>query len=116
MRLAEAIRDICGVTQRAGEMAFEDVGMKLGGFAAAHRVDEIAEMARSALKGLKLLSFLITNNCGVVAWDDHRTAFAIDHDADVRAVILVHFVGVGALRQAADFEEQRRGFVIMKHD
>ena len=52
--LAQPIGDVAGVAQRAGEVAFQDVGVQVARLAAAHGVNEVGEVAGAARELLDL--------------------------------------------------------------
>src|SRR5579859_7748695 len=96
-------------------MAFEDLGVQLSGFAAAHRADEIGEMAGAAFEGFDLGAVVVVDVGAGVAGNDHAAAIAMDDDADAGAEVFIHFGGASGGGQAADFEDER-GFGVIVQD
>src|SRR6266699_3525301 len=107
MGLAEAVGNVRGVTKRAGEMAFENVGFEVGMLSAPHRVDEVGKMAGTAAELLELFVFFIKSDSAVVTWDDQRAAFTVSDDANARAVIFIHVPGAMRRRKPTHFIDQR---------
>jgi hypothetical protein len=142
--LAEAIGNVSGVAEGAGKMAFEDVGVQVFLAAAADGFEEVLEMIGAAFEVFDFLVVFVVNGAAVVARDGNPAVFAFDDDADAGAFIDVHFLdeefgflagggsirffgggflgffhfllGEGVVREAADFEDQRRFVIHVEND
>ena len=114
--LAEAVADVAGVAERAGEVAFQDVGVQVVDAAAAAGIDEVFEVVVRAFPFLDDLAvFVIGGGAGVVRHGD-VAAFALDDDADACALELVHVLAVLVLGQTAHFKDERGLLVALIDD
>src|SRR6185437_7906017 len=69
--LAETIADVAQVTQRTGQMAFENVGVEIRSLAAADGLDEVAEMILAAAELLDNLALGRVGDGTTVARTNH---------------------------------------------
>ena len=111
---AEPIRDIARVAQRAGEVALQNVGVQVGGLAAAHGINEVGEVAGDARERLNLNAVLVQNLRTGVTGDHHGAALTIHDQADAHPAILIHVFVLGPRRQSAHFKDERRRRVIVE--
>ena len=117
------------MAQRAGDEPFLNVRVQVADLSAAHRFNEILEVARRTGPLFHLFAILV-EGCGAgIIRDEDMTAFAFDDHANAAAFaflvgIPVHvarvpaFVGLMGFVswQAAHFKDQRRFFVIVVSD
>src|ERR1035441_8962826 len=102
--LAAPVGDVARVAQRAGQVALQDVGVQVAWLAAAHRVNEVGEVAGGARELLNLGAVLVPNlRAGVIRYY-HGASLAIHDEANLYTVILVHALGIGARRQSANLD------------
>ena len=95
---AGLVRDVAKVAEGAGEVTFEDGAVQVGGFAAAHDVDEVLHVAVAAFEFFHDLALLVVGGGGKVTVGHDATAIAINDVADVDAAVVVHagsFGGTG---------------------
>src|SRR5262245_35093773 len=86
---AEVVGNVARVTERTGEVTFKDIALEVCVLSAAHRIDEILVMAGGPGKLLRFLPLRVINDRRIIIGDYHVTTFAIDHDADAAAVVVV---------------------------
>jgi len=128
---AGLVRNVAEVAEGAGDVAFEDGAVEVGGFAAADGIDEVLHVAVAAFEFFHDLARLVVSGGGKVAVGHDAAAFAVDDVADVDTAVVIHAgsfggAGLGAgsggcaragfRRQAADFEDERSGGVIVDDD
>ena len=128
---AGLVGDVAEVAEGAGDVAFEDGAVEVGGFAAADDVDEVLHVAVGAFEFFHDLARFVVGGGGKVAVGHDAAAFAIDDVADVDAAVVVHAgsfggAGFGACTggcaragfrgEAADFEDERGGGVVVDDD
>src|SRR6185437_5381523 len=97
--LAETIADVAQVTQRTGQMAFENVGVEIRSLAAADGLDEVAEMILAAAELLDNLALGRVGDGTTVARTNHVTVGALPDVADLGTAIILRF-------QATNLEDQ----------
>ncbi len=128
---AGLVRDVAEVAEGAGDVALEDGAEEVDGFAAANHVDEVLHVAVGAFEFFHDIARFVVGGGGKVAVGHDAAAFAIDDVADVDAAVVVHAgsfggAGFGACArgcacagfrgEAADFEDERGGGVVVDDD
>src|SRR5205814_10282898 len=102
------VANVAEVAQGAGEMAFEDVGVKVGALAAAHGFNEVAEVILTL--GAEFGDEFITvgEGCNSLVVGDHIAIGAVPDVADIVLRLGAGFqVGEGALgHQAAQLKDK----------
>src|SRR5438477_339640 len=73
-------------------------------------------MTRVAREFLQLFALFIVDGRTAIIWNHHRAPFAVGHDANAGAAVLVHFAVGIAGRQSPHFEDEGCGFIIVEHD
>src|SRR5687767_895812 len=131
-RLADLVRDVAQVAERARDVAFLDRAVLILRLPAADHVDEVLHVAVLALELLHDLARLVIRGGVEVLGRDEASALAVDHVADVDAAVLVHAAAAATLirrritglrdsdacllRQPAYLEQQRRRGVVVDDD
>lgn len=98
---AEQITDIAGVTEGAGKVAFLDVGGEVGGFPAADGGDEIGVVIRALLPSTDFLPLPVIGDGGIVGRNGDVSAFAVDDDTDLCALVIGHVFAPGVVLELA---------------
>src|ERR1019366_8402783 len=123
------------MAERAGDVAFINRPIQVGGLAAANDINVVLHVAVAAFEFFDDFSVAVLRGRVEIAWNNHLATFTFNDDTDGRAVIFVHrggggiggvravhfgrvhVAGVARLRrQAAHFKNQRRSFVIVDDD
>ncbi len=110
---SESVRDVAHVTQGAGQMAFEYVGVEVADLAAADGVDEIGVVA-GAVGADELPDPLAVVVVGPAA--DEVALLTVDHGAGRRAVVIVHRLVARLSRQTTNLEEDRGRLVVVEEN
>src|SRR5207302_2810302 len=103
------------VAEGAGEVALQDFALQVLAPAAAHRVDEVAEVIAAAVEGGDDLALLIEGHTAVVIRKNQVAVAAVEDVTDLRAGGIggLHLEGIG--RKAADLEDQL-AFAVVEED
>ncbi len=92
---AGLVRNVAKMAEGTGDVTFEDRAVQVGGFAAAHDVDEVLHVAVSAFEFFHDLALLVVGGGGKVAVGHDAAAFAVDNVTHVDAAVVVHAGGFG---------------------
>ena len=103
---AEPVRDVAGMADGGGKVAFKDICVEVFAATAADRLDEVDEMVAAAAKRLDLFSVVVPRDA---AEKTHRTCLAIDDDAHPLATKRRHFAGALGFTEVVHFIKQRGG-------
>src|SRR3954469_25272875 len=116
--LAHTIGNIAQMAEGGGIVAVEDRGHDIFLLAAADGLDEVSLMILLAVLGelLDLLVVVVVGPAAVFA-GEVVTIFTLDVDADAdEALVGIHDGAVFLTGQTANFEDERRGFVVVDGD
>ena len=83
-------------------MAFQNVRIQIGLFAAADGLDEIGFVVLSTVEGLDPLAIFVVRDGA-----DNVTAFTLDHLVDALAFVFIHFFTARGVGKTANFEDQQ---------
>src|SRR4051794_16909031 len=97
--LADLMRDVAEVTERARGVPLLDRSVQLFRLPAPYDVDEVLHVAVGALELLYDLARLVVRRRAEVLRRDEVPILAVDHVADVDAAVVVHAAGAAALVQ-----------------